>query len=243
MSAVRPALPRCLMALLLSALLYCCSQPVGAVDPGEDPPEEPVPQATLFPSPTSPPVTLTPTPKGQAQFSISRSGTMTAGLGGTIEVSGAFPIDIYFSEAGQVGPEILFSTGAGTATMSVLGEGLVGTGEMIGVWDVIFEVVGVFKPAPECSLALSITERWQPGIEVTALVNGEQIMVGEGESEFIVWANDVHEFGNIKFPLGIGIMVEDYLEPTTDWINTYQVTSLQVPEFTGCLIAVEPAKP
>ena len=71
------------------------------------------------------------------------------------------------------------------------------------------------------------------------IVNGEQILAGEGTADIIVWDSDVHEFGNVKFPWGIGKVVEDYLGPTYDWLNTYEVKSLTVPEFTGCDIAVE----
>ncbi len=243
MSTLNDAVRRWSIVLLLPMLLLGCAQSIQGVDPGEDPAQDPEPEVQPLATPTPIPVSPTPLPKGQAQFSISRSGTMTVGLGGTIEVNGEFPVDITFSAGEEAGPEILYSEGDGSATMTTLGEGPVGTGEMIGVWDVKFKVVGVFLPAPECSLELSITETWQPGVEITMIVNGQEIMTGEAETEFIIWENDVHEFGNVKFPLGVGQVVEDYIEPTTDWINTYEVTALDVPEFTGCSVGVETIDP
>ena len=155
-------------------------------------------------------------------------------------MSGEFPIDIYFNAGEDARPRLLYSEGEGTAKTTMHGEGTIGSGEMIGTWEVVFQVRGVFLPAPECSLELSITEIWEEIVEVKMVIAGQVLQVPAGEDTFIIWKDSVHEFGNVKFPWGIGKVVEDYIEPETNWVNTYEVKSLQVPfEITGCDIAVE----
>jgi hypothetical protein len=154
-------------------------------------------------------------------------------------VTAEIPIDIYFTEGEEPAPELLYSEGTGCATTTLFGEGTAGTGEMIGDWNGRLEVRGVFLPAPECSMELTINEIWEEIINVKLIVAGQVLEASVAEDALIIWKNKEHEFGNVKFPPGIGKIVEDYVEPETNWINTYEVTSLQVPfEITGCDIAV-----
>ena len=81
-------------------LLGCSSREI-SVESQENPAEEAEPQA-------QPEQRSTPLPPGRAQFTISRSSTITVGLEGEIEVYGEFPIDIYFTEGEEIGSEIFF---------------------------------------------------------------------------------------------------------------------------------------
>ncbi|TFH33182.1 MAG: hypothetical protein E4G99_11800 [Anaerolineales bacterium] len=237
MSQKYPAASVLILMFVLPLVLCGCSSSSISIEQADAPDQDPEGQVEPVVEPVASPTSY---PKGQAQFSITRSGTITAGLGGAIEVSGEFPIDIYFTEGEEIGAEILYSEGMGTAIMSYFGEGTIGTGEIISIWDARFQVRGVFIPAPDCSLELSITEIWEGVVEVSAIVNGQTIVTGqEPVDEFIIWTDNVHEFSNIKFPWGIGKVVEDTLDPSTDWVNTYEVTSLSVPVLTGCDIKVE----
>jgi len=221
-----------LVIIMTIIFLSACSPSVQSADPGVDPPQDPEVNIEPLGSPT-------PYPKGQAQFSISRSGEVTLGDGGTIEVHGEFPIDIYFTQGEEVAPEIFYSEGYGTGVLTMGGHGTIGTGEITGIYEVKFEVIGVFKPAPDCSLELTIAEKWLPDIELTMTVNGKIIIQTSGTGDIILFSKSEHEFNNILFAMGIGEEVEVYLEPGMNWVNTYKISSLQVPEFIGCDVVEE----
>lgn len=136
---------------------------------------------------------------GTATIRIKRTGISTD-VDWHWEVSGEFPITLYFDE-GEDSP-LFFSTGKGTAVMAGVGAGATGiTGNISAIFDVDFEVRGAFN-AEDCSVEVYIKEVWAEGAEVTIEVGG--VVFSEQMAEFIIITNNTYEHKSMKFPLGVG---------------------------------------
>ena len=173
-----------------------------------------------------------PAPSGEAgtaTIRIERTGRVT-GEDLHWEVSGEFPITLYFDE-GDDSP-IFFSTGKGTGVMASVDVGTAGiTAHTTAIFDINFEVRGVFN-ASECSVEIYIKEVWAEGAEVTMEVEG-QVLSGQTD-EFIIFTENTYEYKSMKFPLGVGQVTKKRTIGNTVWDAAFTITSLSVPELTGC---------
>ena len=166
---------------------------------------------------------------GAATIRIERNGVFT-GTEWHWEVYGEFPITLYFDE-GDDSP-IFYSTGKGTAIMTGVDVGMTGiTAHTTAIWDVNFEVHGAFN-AKDCSVEVYIKEVWAEGAEVTMEVEG--VVVGGQMDEFIIFTDNTYEHKSLKFPLGIGQVTKPQTIGNAVGDATFTITSLSVPEFTGC---------
>ena len=166
---------------------------------------------------------------GTATLRIERTGISTD-VDWHWEVYGEFPITLYFDEEDD--SPIFFSTGKGTAVMAMVGKGSTGiTGQITSIWDVDFEVHGAFN-AKDCSVEIYVKEVWAEGAEVTMEVEG--VVLSGLTDEFIIFTDNTYEHKSIKFPLGIGQVTKPQTIGNTAWDATFTITSLSVPEFTGC---------
>lgn len=166
---------------------------------------------------------------GTATIRIERQGNVT-GEDLHWEVYGEFPITLYFDE-GDDSP-IFFSTGKGTAVMTGTGTGTLGiTGHITAIFDVDFEVRGAFN-AKDCSVEIYVKEVWAEGAEVTMEVDGN-VLSGQTD-EFIIFTENTYEYKSMKFPLGVGQVTKQQTIGNTVWDATFTITSLSVPESTGC---------
>ncbi|MEA1979309.1 MAG: hypothetical protein U9N80_15580 [Chloroflexota bacterium] len=166
---------------------------------------------------------------GTATIRIERTG-ITTGVDWHWEVYGEFPITLYFDE-GDDSP-IFFSTGKGTAVMTSSEVGFTGiTSHTTTIWDVDFEVRGVFN-AKDCSVEIYIKEVWAEGAEMTHEVEG--VVISGQMDEFIIFTENTYEHKSLKFPLGIGQVSKPQTMGNAVWDATFTITSLSVPEFTGC---------
>lgn len=166
---------------------------------------------------------------GTATIRIERTGISTD-VDWHWEVSGEFPITLYFDE-GDDSP-LFFSTGKGTAVMAGVGAGATGiTGNISAIFDVDFEVYGAFN-AKDCSVEVYVKEVWAEGAEVTMEVGG--VVFSEQMAEFIIITNNTYEHKSMKFPLGVGQLNNKRTIGNIAWDDTFTITSLSVPEFTGC---------
>ncbi len=166
---------------------------------------------------------------GTATIRIERQGKVT-GEDLHWEVSGEFPITIYFDE-GDDSP-IFFSTGKGTGVMASVDAGISGiTAHTTAIFDIDFEVRGAFN-AKDCSVEIYIKEVWAEGAEVTMEVDGN-VLSGQTD-EFIIFTENTYEYKSMKFPLGVGQVTKQRTIGNTVWDATFTITSLSVPESTGC---------
>jgi hypothetical protein len=166
---------------------------------------------------------------GTAAIRIERTGRVT-GEDLHWEVSGEFPITVYFDE-GHDSP-IFFSTGKGTGVMASVDVGMTGiTAHTTAIFDIDFEVRGAFN-ANDCSVEIYIKEVWAEGAEVTMEVEG--VVLSGQTDEFIIFTENTYEFKSMKFPLGVGQVTKQRTIGNTVWDATFTITSLSVPEFTGC---------
>lgn len=166
---------------------------------------------------------------GTATIRIERTGRVT-GEDLHWEVSGEFPITLYFDE-GDDSP-IFFSAGKGTGVMASVDVGTAGiTGHTTAIFDIDFEVRGAFN-AKDCSVEIYIKEVWAEGAEVTMEVDGN-VLSGQTD-EFIIFTENTYEYKSMKFPLGVGQVTKQRTIGNTAWDATFTITSLSVPEFTGC---------
>jgi hypothetical protein len=166
---------------------------------------------------------------GTATIRIERQGNVT-GEDLHWEVSGEFPITIYFDE-GDDSP-IFFSTGKGTGVMASVDVGISGiTAHTTAIFDIDFEVRGAFN-ANDCSVEIYVKEVWAEGAEVTMEVDGN-VLSGQTD-EFIIFTENTYEYKSMKFPLGVGQVTKQRTIGNTVWDATFTITSLSVPESTGC---------
>jgi len=166
---------------------------------------------------------------GTATIRIERSGIFT-GTDWHWEVYGEFPITLYFDE-GDDSP-IFYSTGNGTAIMTGVDVGMTGiTAHSTGIWDVDFEVHGAFN-AKDCSVEVYVKEVWAEGAEVTMEVDG--VVLSGQIDEFIIFTENTYEHKSLKFPFGVGQVTKPQTVGNTVGDATFTITSLSVPEFTGC---------
>jgi len=166
---------------------------------------------------------------GTATIRIERTGRVT-GEDLHWEVSGEFPITVYFDE-GHDSP-IFFSTGKGTGVMASVDVGTAGiTAHTTAIFDIDFEVRGAFN-ANDCSVEIYIKEVWAEGAEVTMEVEGE-VLSGQTD-EFIIFTENTYEYKSMKFPFGVGEVNKQRTIGNVVWDATFTITSLSVPEFTGC---------
>jgi hypothetical protein len=166
---------------------------------------------------------------GTATIRIERSGIFT-GTDWHWEISGEFPITLYFDE-GDDSP-IFFSTGKGTGVMAGVDVGMTGiTAHTTAIFDVDFEVRGAFN-ASDCSVEVYIKEVWAEGAEVTMEVDG--VVLSGQTDEFIIFTENTYEYKSMKFPFGVGEITKQRTVGNTVWDATFTITSLSVPEFTGC---------
>ena len=166
---------------------------------------------------------------GTATIRIERTGRVT-GEDLHWEVSGEFPITVYFDE-GHDSP-IFFSTGKGTGVMASVDVGMTGiTAHTTAIFDIDFEVRGAFN-ANDCSVEIYIKEVWAEGAEVTMEVEG--VVLSGQTDEFIIFTENTYEYKSMKFPLGVGQVTKQRTIGNTVWDATFTITSLSVPEFTGC---------
>lgn len=166
---------------------------------------------------------------GTATIRIERTGKST-GVDWHWEVYGEFPITLYFDE-GDDSP-LFYSTGKGTGVMTGTGTGSVGiTGNITAIFDVDFEVHGAFN-AKDCSVEVYIKEVWAEGAEVTMEVEG--VVLSGQTDEFVIFTDNTYEHKSLKFPLGVGQVTKQRTIGNTAWDATFTITSLSVPEFTGC---------
>jgi hypothetical protein len=135
--------------------------------------------------------------------------------------------------------EPVLSGEAGTATIRIERTGISTdvdwhwgiTGQITSIWDVDFEVHGAFN-AKDCSVEIYVKEVWAEGAEVTMEVEG--VVLSGLTDEFIIFTDNTYEHKSIKFPLGIGQVTKPRTIGNTAWDATFTITSLSVPEFTGC---------
>ncbi len=166
---------------------------------------------------------------GTATIRIERTGRILS-EDTQWEVSGEFPITLYFDE-GDDSP-IFSSTGKGTAVMTGTGTGTLGiTGHLTAIYDVDFEVRGAFN-AEDCSVEIYIKEVWAEGAEVTMEVDG--VVLSGQTAEFIIFTKNTYEYKSMKFPFGVGEVTKQRTIGNTVWDATFTITSLSVPGFTGC---------
>ena len=166
---------------------------------------------------------------GTATIRIERTGKSTD-MDWHWEVSGEFPITLYFDE-GDDSP-LFFSSGKGTAVLAMVGHGQTGiTGQITAIWDVDFEVHGAFN-AKDCSVEIYIKEVWAEGAEVTMEVEG--VVLSGQTDESIIFTDNTYEYKSLKFPMGVGQATNERTIGNAVWDATFTITSLSVPEFTGC---------
>jgi len=166
---------------------------------------------------------------GSATLRIERSGTVT-GEDLQWEVSGEFPITLYFSQENT--SPIFYSTGEGTAIWTSVDVGATGiTMNTTAIFNVQFEVHGAFN-ASDCSVEIYIKEVWDEGAEVVADVDG---VVLEGVTdEFVIFTTNTYEYKSMKFPFGVGQVTRQRTIGNVNWDATFTITSLSVPEHTNC---------
>ncbi len=146
------------------------------------------------------------------------------------EVYGEFPITLYFDE--EEDSPIFFSTGKGTGVMAGVDVGMTGiTAHTTAIFDVDFEVRGAFN-AIDCSVEIYVKEVWAEGAEVTMEVEG--IVLSGQTAEFIIFTENTYEYKSMKFPMGVGQVTKQRTIGNTVWDATFTITSLSVPELTGC---------
>lgn len=166
---------------------------------------------------------------GTASIRIERLGVIT-GEDWDWTVSAEFPITLYFDE-GDDSP-IFYSTGKGTGVMAGVDVGMTGiTMHTTAIFDIDFEVRGAFN-AKDCSVEVYIKEVWAEGAEVTAEVDG--VVLSGQTDEFIIFTENTYEYKSMKFPFGVGEVTKQRTIGNTTWDATFTITSLNVPEFTGC---------
>lgn len=166
---------------------------------------------------------------GTATIRIEREGAII-GEDWAWTVSAEFPMTLYFDE-GEDSP-IFYSTGKGTGVMTGVDVGMTGiTMHTTAIFDIDFEVHGAFN-ASDCSVEVYIKEVWAEGAEVTAEVDGV-VLTGQTD-EFIIFTENTYEYKSMKFPMGIGELTKKRTIGNTVWDATFTITSLSVPEFTGC---------
>jgi hypothetical protein len=105
------------------------------------------------------------------------------------------------------------------------------TAHTTAIFDIDFEVRGAFN-ANDCSVEIYIKEVWAEGAEVTMEVEG--VVLSGQTDEFIIFTENTYEFKSMKFPLGVGQVTKQRTIGNTVWDATFTITSLSVPEFTGC---------
>ena len=166
---------------------------------------------------------------GTATIRVERQGQAT-NVDWHWEISGEFPITLYFDE-GDDSP-IFYSTGKGTGVMAGVDVGMTGiTAHTTAIFDINFEVYGAFN-AKDCSVEIYIKEVWAEGAEVTMDVDG--VVLSGQTAEFIIFTENTYEYKSMKFPFGVGEITKQRTIGNTTWDATFTITSLSVPEFTGC---------
>jgi hypothetical protein len=146
------------------------------------------------------------------------------------EVSAEFPITLYFDE-GDDSP-IFYSSGKGTGVWASVDVGMTGiTANTTAIFDIDFDVRGAFN-AKDCSVDIFVKEVWAEGAEVTMEVGG--VVVSGQTAEFIIFTENTYEYKSMKFPFGVGEVTKQRTIGNTVWDATFTITSLSVPEFTGC---------
>ena len=166
---------------------------------------------------------------GTATIRIERTGKSTD-VDWHWEVSGEFPITLYFDE--EEDSPLFFSTGKGTGVMAGVDVGMAGiTAHTTAIFDVDFEVRGAFN-SKDCSVEIYVKEVWAEGAEVTMEVEG--VVLSGQTAEFIIFTDNTYEYKSMKFPLGVGQLNKKRTIGNIAWDDTFTITRLSVPEFTGC---------
>jgi hypothetical protein len=207
-------------AILLSTLLIACERPSSSSPAGDPEPDGGAEESALSGE------------AGTATLRIEHSGSSTSG-DSAWEVTGEFPITLYFSQDDV--NHLFVSTGQGTGIMTTVGTTEWGGGSITmnitAILDVEFEVRGAFI-AEDCSMALYVKEVWKEGSE---LIFESQGVVLEGITDMdIVDTTHNYEYQNIEFPFGVGEVTSVYRVGNINRETTFTITSLNVPEFTNC---------
>jgi len=180
--------------------------------------------------------TLTPTPDPliAGTLHIHRELQITAGVGGSLEVSGEIPLLLLYRDSASAGDDLVDTQSTGTGISVMLGEGTVGTGDITGIWDVTFKVRGILYPAPKCDVELWVEEYWGDEVQVTMTVNGEKVISTMSRTDVITMVDEDHGSGHLIIPKGQKELLEYVAVGGDNWINTYKIELYPLTKFEGC---------
>lgn len=180
--------------------------------------------------------TLTPTPDPliAGTLHIHRELQITAGVGGSLEVSGDIPLLLLYRDSAYAGDDLVDTQSTGTGISVMLGEGPVGTGDITGIWDVTFKVRGILYPAPKCDVELWVEEYWGDEVQVTMTVNGEKVISTMSRTDVITMVDEDQGSGHLIIPKGQKELLEYVAVGGDNWINTYKIELYPLTKFEGC---------
>ncbi len=62
----------------------------------------------------------------------------------------------------------------------------------------------------------------------------EGVVLSGQTDESIIFTDNTYEYKSLKFPMGVGQATNERTIGNAVWDATFTITSLSVPEFTGC---------
>ncbi len=174
--------------------------------------------------------------KGILHMKITRSGNLVSYGTMTYEVEGEFDIDFYFPRSEAKQEIVIPAVKTGTAKMVIYNEANGISSKTTIIVIVEYDIRGVFKPNPSCSLEFSITEIWKEGASVVHEVGG--IVLQGALDEAIDFTDNVFNLGKVKFPLSVGKFTQEHEMGNIYWIDEIEVSNINVPNSTDCIFDI-----
>jgi hypothetical protein len=155
-------------------------------------------------------------------LTIHREINISGGAFSTIDVTGDIPIQVIMHTEGGVNPGSLIATTGGGIGTTIMGiEGIHTSGDVTAMWEVEFEVKGVFHEPPRCEVEFWIVDQWGDTVDMIATINGEQLINTVATTDVIPNVSRPDGNSKVVFPKGEMEYKEFKSNAQVEWISTY----------------------
>jgi hypothetical protein len=179
--------------------------------------------------------TPTPDPLITGTLHIDREIIIPGGAGSKLLIDYQLPLNLLYRDNIYVGDDLVWTEGQTKGTLIVFTEGTIGSGDITATMEVTSKARGILHPYPNCEIELFIEEVWGDQAEMTATINGQEIITTVALLDLAPIINPDTVGNHVTIPKGQTELVE-YVdqEGQVQWFNTYRVELLDVPKRFGC---------